>query len=118
MVCDYEKPSQPRTQNTSSDWRPCLLHEICSRQANGMAEIYVDDLVAAENNEFMDHSKLTGKRFMAEDREFDPFVFAGIHMKRDGKTCVMHQENYAKNVRELPLDFSFANFRGKILEIT
>lgn len=65
----------------------------------------------------MEQNKVTGKPFMANDREFDSFVFSGIRIRKEGKKYITHVDNYSNNLREVSSDWSFTYFREGRQEI-
>ena len=78
----------------------------------GLSGMYVDDGTHAGNKEFEKDNERIEKRFHSKPREFDNFKFSGITVETTAEGIRLHQSEYAKSIRPLPLDASFSQFRG------
>lgn len=58
---------------------------------SGMVGTYVGDLIAVGDDKFMEQSRLTGQLFTKKNREFDSFVIAGIHIKKECNKYMLNQ---------------------------
>lgn len=66
-----------------------------------MIETYVGDVIAAGDDEFVKESMITGRYFKAKEGKFYSFTFAAINIKREGKSYILNNENYANSIQPL-----------------
>lgn len=83
-----------------------------------MIGTYADGVICVGNGDFQKKLRMTGRRFKAKKKERDFFTFAGIKIKEEGKTCLLDQQTYAKNLQKLSLDCAFVIIRGRRHELT
>lgn len=77
----------------------------------------VDDTTSAGTNEFIEETTLTEKSFESKNRSYDNFTFAGVQVEKVQDGYLLHQENYARRLKELSKDRTFADFRSRRHEL-
>lgn len=60
--------------------------KVLQGKLTGMVGTDVDDIIAAGNDDYQKESQITGRVFKAKDKVLDSFTFAGINIKKEGKT--------------------------------
>lgn len=79
----------------------------------GVVGTYVDDTLCAGDPVFEKESRITEKKFESKEREYEKFTFAGIQVEPIEDGYLLHQERYAKRLKELPTDCTFSEYRSR-----
>lgn len=88
-----------------------LFVRLMRGQLAGLTGMYVDDSLHVGMGEFLEETKKIEAKFRSRDRDRDKFTFAGIEVKNESESILMHQQSYALGLKPVPVDASFKLFR-------
>lgn len=54
------------------------------------------------DEEFDQQIKLTQEKKLSREIDYDDFILAGVQIKKDGDSFVMHQTLYTQNLDQIP----------------
>lgn len=83
-----------------------------------MVGTYFSDLIAAADDKLTEQSRLTERMFMTKKKEISSLISAVIHIEKEGKTHLLHQEKRTSKLKELLSNCSVYKYRRRRHECT
>lgn len=87
-----------------------LYHSTNEDGFQGMIAVYVDDSLAAGNQNFMNLTNKIPEDFDSKPKAFPPFLFAGVMINTDQSGYFLVQKNYSDKIEKLQSNCDFELF--------
>ena len=89
----------------------CYYKREEEEELQGLLGVYVDDTLAAGSEKFKKLTDNIEKHFESKPREYLPFQFAGINIKKKENGFIMEQQHYVSTISKLEKSSTFETFR-------
>ena len=89
----------------------CYYKQTEDEELQGLLGVYVDDTLAAGTEKFKKLTDNIEKHFESKPRDYLPFQFAGINIKKKENGYIMEQEHYVPTITKLEKTSTFETFR-------